>query len=97
MAQIANTKSTVYTKFEIASDLKLSIGLYDNHRTPIPTNQFDTIAKNYRHSGSFYIIVEYDVIQQNVPCVTVEVSHFISGLSNINNNGEFSDSPQILV
>lgn len=84
-AHVTYTIPPVYSKFGIAGDLKLSIALYDNHHTPIPANQFDVIARNYSNSGSFYIIVEYDVMQQNVPCVTVEVNYLISVLSNLNN------------
>lgn len=64
---------SVQVEFQINGDLRINASLRDNLNTPIPPIDFCTIVQNYKNSGSFYVLLEYDVIQQNPTTITVEV------------------------
>lgn len=59
--------------FKINGDLHVNVSLKDNMQTPIPPNDFCTIVNNYRKSSSFYVQLEYNIVQQNPTHVSVEV------------------------
>lgn len=69
---------TVQDKFQINGDLRVSIQLLDNVRTPIPLDEFKDVVCNYRKSGSFYVNVECEVCQQTGATVTTTVSLYPS-------------------
>lgn len=68
---------TVQKKFNIAGDLRVSLSFKDNYGTQISPNDFCDIVFNYQHSGSFFVSVEYNIVEQIAACVTVEVSIFL--------------------
>lgn len=50
---------SVQKVYKINGDLRISVSLTDNLRTPIASKDFCTIFQNFNKSGSFYINVEY--------------------------------------
>lgn len=64
---------SVQAKFRINGDSRINAVLTDNLRTPIPANKFCAIVQNYKNSGSFYVHLEYEVIQQKPILITAEV------------------------
>lgn len=62
------------SKFNINGDLRVSVLLSDNFHTKISKDDFCDIVRNFCKSGSFYVNLEYEIIQQNPAHVTKEVS-----------------------
>lgn len=72
---ICSFKSNILAqvKFNINGDMRVSVMLTDNLRTKIDKDDFCDIVRNFSKSGSFYVNLEYVVVQQNTARVTIEV------------------------
>lgn len=64
---------SVRVKFHINGDFRVNAVLRDNLSTRIPADDFCTIIQNYSRSGSFYVHLEYNIVQQNPAWVSNEV------------------------
>lgn len=59
--------------FKTDPDLRVRIHLSDNHSTPINLRNFETVVRHHCRSGSFYINVQYKIMQQNCDIITSQV------------------------
>lgn len=64
---------TAQKKFKINYDISVSVLLKDNYGTKIHTEEFCAVVRNFSKSGSFYINLEFDVIENNSTHVSKEV------------------------
>lgn len=64
------------TKFNINGDMRVSVTLSDNFRTKMDKDNFCDIVRNFSKSGSFYVNLEYVVVQQNPARVTIEACKY---------------------
>lgn len=69
---------TAQTKFKLNSEMRVSVLLKDNYGTKIHTEEFCAIVRNFSKSGSFYINLEFDVIDNNATHVSKEVLRYLN-------------------